>query len=85
MIPENPQDSDADRSDADDHIEHPDDHPTQAEGIGDTSVDSMDDREMCIMVTVDIGPYTGTIVGGATCVQRVCRDGNVRSATCSCV
>lgn len=46
IIPENPQDSDADLSDDDDQIEDPDYQPTHAEDTGDTSFESMDEEEV---------------------------------------
>lgn len=45
LVPENPQDSDVDLSDDDDPLEDPDYHPTQAEGISDSSFESLDEEE----------------------------------------
>lgn len=46
LIPDNPQDSDADLSDGDDCVEDPDYQPTQAEENGESSFESMDEEEV---------------------------------------
>ncbi|RXN38666.1 piggyBac transposable element-derived 3-like protein [Labeo rohita] len=45
LVPENPQESDADFSDVDDPIEDPDYHPIRDEAAGDSSFESLDEDD----------------------------------------
>ena len=45
IVPERPEDSDADLSDNDDPIEDPDYHPTPAEVAGDSPFESLEEGE----------------------------------------
>lgn len=45
LVPENPQDCDADLSDDEDRAEGPDDQPAEAGESGDTSPESVDEEE----------------------------------------
>ena len=45
LVPEHPEDSDADLSDNDDPIEDPEYHPTPAEVAGDSPFESLEEEE----------------------------------------
>uniref|UniRef100_A0A672L7S8 PiggyBac transposable element-derived protein domain-containing protein n=1 Tax=Sinocyclocheilus grahami TaxID=75366 RepID=A0A672L7S8_SINGR len=61
LVPENPQDSDADLSDADDPIEDPDYHPVREEVASDSSFESLDE---------DDAPSTSTSFKKLPCTKR---------------
>uniref|UniRef100_A0A9J7Z3Z2 PiggyBac transposable element-derived protein domain-containing protein n=1 Tax=Cyprinus carpio carpio TaxID=630221 RepID=A0A9J7Z3Z2_CYPCA len=61
LVPENPQDSDADLSDVDDPIEDPDYHPVREEVAGDSSFESLDE---------DDAPSTSTSSKKLPCKKR---------------